>query len=94
MADVRHLAIEDTDEIINNFYENLYAQDGDEKPLLSNLNNAEKNALAKKDAELHKQPEIRELDAAVEKQTKILAANGVNGHEAIQEINGDHVVAN
>lgn len=93
MADVRHLAIEDTDEIINNFYENLYSEDGDEKPLLGNLTTAEKNALAKKDAELHQQPEVRELDAAVTKQTKVLATNGVNGHEAIEGISGDHAAA-
>ena len=89
MADVRHLAIEDTDNIINAFYDNLYVEKGHEKPLLDDLSTAEKNAFAKKEAELNTEAEAKQLNAIVEKQTEILATNGVDGHKDLDGLNGD-----
>lgn len=102
MADVRHLAMEDTDAIINAFYDNLYVEKGHEKPLLDDMTTEEKNAFARKEAEINKEPEAKELNHIVEKQTEIIAAaatattangeavNG-NGHTSIDGLNGDTV---
>ena len=79
MADVRHLAIEDTDAIINNFYENLYTEGGKEKPLLDDLTTGEEDKLATKEAELGSEPEKKVLDRVVDEQTEVLAATTLNG---------------
>ncbi|KAL8837099.1 MAG: hypothetical protein Q9170_002656 [Blastenia crenularia] len=60
MADVRKLAIEDTDVIINQFYHNLSSEH--EKPLLADLTQEEKKAFSKKEMELHSEPEMQKLD--------------------------------
>ncbi|KAL8729708.1 MAG: hypothetical protein Q9166_004536 [cf. Caloplaca sp. 2 TL-2023] len=60
MADVRKLAIEDTDVIINQFYHNL--TNNEEKPLLEDLTLEEKEAFAKKEKELNAEPEMQKLD--------------------------------
>ncbi|KAL8934273.1 MAG: hypothetical protein Q9211_005323 [Gyalolechia sp. 1 TL-2023] len=60
MADIRKLAIEDTDIIINQFYHNLSTEQ--EKPLLADLTLAEKKAFAKKEAELRDEPEMQKVD--------------------------------
>ncbi|KAL9593608.1 MAG: hypothetical protein Q9179_005794 [Wetmoreana sp. 5 TL-2023] len=60
MADVRKLAIEDTDVIINQFYHNLSAEQ--EQPLLADLTLEEKKAFAKKEMELNGEPEMQKLD--------------------------------
>ena len=93
MADVRHLAIEDTDAIINAFYENLYSEKGVEKPLLDDLTAAEKNKLAQKVAELSREPEAQQLNHVVDQQTDIIASNGIDGHAAVNGINGETTAA-
>ncbi|KAI4135573.1 MAG: hypothetical protein LQ341_005857 [Variospora aurantia] len=61
MADIRKLAIEDTDVIINQFYHNLSNEH--EKPLLSDLTLEEKKAFEKKELELNAEPEMNKLDS-------------------------------
>ena len=90
----RHLAIEDTDAIINAFYENLYAEQGVEKPLLGDMSAEEKAAFAKKEAELAKEPEARHLDQVVDQQTNVLAtAKGEEVHEGVNMMNGETAAA-
>ncbi|KAL8803533.1 MAG: hypothetical protein Q9182_003134 [Xanthomendoza sp. 2 TL-2023] len=60
MADVRKLAMEDTDIIINQFYRNL--RSNDEQPLLDDLTVEEKEAFAKKEKELNGEPEMQKLE--------------------------------
>lgn len=50
---------------------------------------AEKAEFARKEAELSKEPELQHLDQVVDQQTSVLATNGVDGHEAINGINGE-----
>lgn len=90
MADVRHLAIEDTDAIINAFYENLYSENGGEKPLLEDMTPQEQQKFAQKEAELNKEPESQQLNHVVEQQSGVLAkdGNGVDGHEGVGVLNG------
>jgi len=68
MADVRKLAIDDTDSIIRAFYDNLHSEQ--EKPLLPGLTAEEKKKLEKVEAELEAVPEKRKLDEAVEAQAE------------------------
>lgn len=89
MADVRHLAIEDTDSIINAFYENLYSEKAGEKPLLDDMTAEEKTAFAKKEAELSQEPESQHLDQIVDQQTSVLSRHDVNGHEGVNILNGE-----
>ena len=93
MADVRHLAIEDTDAIINAFYENLYSEKSDEKPLLDNMTAEEKQKYAQKEAELSQEPESNQLDQIVDQQTNVLAGHDVNGHEGVNVLNGETAAA-
>ena len=67
MADVRKLAIEDTDVIITQFYSNL--NNGHENPLLDDLTLEEKEQLAKKEAELKAEPEMQKIDRIAEAHT-------------------------
>lgn len=60
MADVRKLAIEDTDVIINQFYHNLSSET--EKPLLADLTLEEKKAFEKNEMELNGEPEMKKLE--------------------------------
>lgn len=93
MADVRHLAIEDTDAIINAFYENLYSEQSGEKPLLDDMTTEEKIQFAQKEAELSQEPESQHLDHIVDQQTNALAKHDVNGHEGVDVLNGDTAAA-
>lgn len=68
LADVRKLAIEDTDSIINAFFANL---NGESVPLLENMTEEEKKTFAKKEAELAAEPEKRKLDEVVDAQTEV-----------------------
>jgi len=68
LADVRKLAIEDTDSIINAFFANL---NGESVPLLENMTEAEKKTFAKKEAELSNVPEKQEIDQTVEAQADV-----------------------
>lgn len=93
MADVRHLAIEDTDAIINAFYENLYSEQNGEKPLLDDMTADEKTQFAKKEAELREEPESQHLDQIVDQQTSVLAKHDVNGREGVNVLNGETAAA-
>ena len=93
MADVRHLAIEDTDNIINAFYENLYSEKNAEKPLLADMTADEKTKFAQKEAELSQEPESQHLDQIVDQQTSALAKHEVNGHEGVNALNSEAAVA-
>ena len=86
----RHLAIEDTDAIINAFYENLYLHQ-DEKPLLEDMTVKEKAEFARREADLKKEPESQHLDQVVDQQTDILANSGINGHQSIGALDGEKV---
>lgn len=59
LADVRPLAIDDADSIIRNFHFNLHAEK--EKPLIE-LSGEEKKLFLKKEQELSKEGEKREID--------------------------------
>ncbi|KAL8993503.1 MAG: hypothetical protein Q9169_006291 [Polycauliona sp. 2 TL-2023] len=75
MADVRRLAIEDTDVIINQFYHNLNS-DQEDKPLLQDLTREEAEAFAKKERELNGVPEMERIEKVVEKQVNGEITNG------------------
>ncbi|KAI4281258.1 MAG: hypothetical protein L6R35_005690 [Caloplaca aegaea] len=80
MADIRKLAIEDTDVIINQFYHNLSSEH--EKPLLSDLTLEEKKAFEKKELELNAEPEMKKLDSLANAHT-----NGVvTDHASLERI--------
>ena len=88
------MAIEDTDAIINAFYENLYSEQGGEKPLLDDMSAEEKAAFAKKEKELSKEPESQHLDHVVDQQTSALAStNGDKVHEEVDMMNGETAAA-
>lgn len=89
MADVRHLAIEDTDAIINAFYENLYSDSNGEKPLLDDMTADEKKKFAQKEAELSQEPESNHLDQIVDQQTNALAKPDINSHESVNVLNSE-----
>ncbi|KAL8885348.1 MAG: hypothetical protein Q9215_006786 [Flavoplaca cf. flavocitrina] len=74
MADVRRLAIEDTDVIINQFYHNL--NNDQDKPLLDDLTLEEKAAFAKKEKELNGIPEMNKINDVVEAQVDGKVTNG------------------
>ncbi|KAK3177904.1 hypothetical protein OEA41_000036 [Lepraria neglecta] len=93
MADIRKLAIEDTDAIIHTFYENLYLGHGEEKPLLENMTPEERKKFAKKEAELSREPESKELDEVVEHQTDLLATNGIDSSNGVKTLNGEVAAA-
>lgn len=80
MADIRKLALEDTDIIINQFYHNLSSEQ--EKPLLTDLTPAEKEALAKKETELNDQPEMKSINDLAEAQTNGDATIMPNGFKS------------
>ncbi|KAL8938481.1 MAG: hypothetical protein Q9216_003871 [Gyalolechia sp. 2 TL-2023] len=82
MADIRKLALEDTDIIINQFYHNLNSEQ--EKPLLADLTLAEKKAFAKKETELRDEPEMQKVDNLADAHT-----NGiVTDHADAVQTNG------
>ncbi|KAL8967368.1 MAG: hypothetical protein Q9183_002956 [Haloplaca sp. 2 TL-2023] len=81
MADVRKLAIEDTDVIINQFYHNLNAEK--EQPLLADLTIEEKKAFEKKELELNGEPSMQRLDDLAEAHT-----NGVVTDHASRTLDG------
>ena len=67
LADVRPLAIDDADSIIRNFHFNLNAEQ--EKELIE-LSNEEKKLFLKKEQELSKEGEKRELDSKADAQAE------------------------
>ena len=93
MADVRKLAIEDTDAIINTFHENLYLGHGEEKPLLDDMTSEEREKFAQKEAELSREPQSKQLDEVVDRQTDVLAANGIESTNGVKTLNGDSAAA-
>lgn len=93
MADVRHLTIEDTDTIINAFYENLYSESIAKKPLLDDMTAHEEAEFAKKTAELSRELESTTLDGVVEKQANILATDDGDVQTDLKGLNGDKATA-
>lgn len=75
LADVRKIAIDDTDSIIRNFYANIHGHE--EKPLLDNLTEEEKKKFAKAEAELAGAGEKRPLDEVDDGSVAKKARNGV-----------------
>ena len=93
MADVRKLHIEDTDAIINQFHQNLYLDHGAEKPLLEDMTTEEREKFAQKEAELKQEPQSQQLDEVVDKQTDLLATNGINSTDGVEGLNGEVAAA-
>ena len=93
MADVRNLAIEDTDNIINAFYNNLYSESNGEKPLLDDMTAEEKEKFAQKEEELSREPEANQLDQIVDQQTSVLARQDLNSREGVSVLNGETAAA-
>lgn len=69
MADVRKIAIDDTDSIIRNFHFNLHSDE--EKPLLDGLSAEEEKKFQKAEAEVAAEPEQQELNAKVDAQAEV-----------------------
>ncbi|KAB8621917.1 hypothetical protein FH972_026026 [Carpinus fangiana] len=72
MADVRKLAIDDTDSIIRTYHNNLHAEN--EKPLLEGMTAEEQKLFDEKQKELLAVPEKRKLDAIADAQAEVPAA--------------------
>jgi homocitrate synthase len=64
IADIRKIALDDTDSIIRTYHHNLHAEE--EKPLLPGLTPAEEEKFAQAQKELVGLKEKRQLDAAVD----------------------------
>ena len=71
MADVRKLAMEDTDVIINTFHANLRSEQ--ERPLLDGLTVEEQKKFAEAERELNGESEKRKLDEDVDEQAEVPA---------------------
>jgi homocitrate synthase len=72
LADIRKIAIDDTDSIIRAFHHNLHNQE--ERPLLEGLSAEEQKKFVKAEKELAKEPEKRQLDAAADAEAEVPAA--------------------
>ncbi|MCJ1455321.1 Saccharopine dehydrogenase [Mycoblastus sanguinarius] len=70
LADVRKLAIDDTDQILNNFFSNLSAKHDKPLPLLDGMTAEEKTQFVEKERALRSEKELRDLDATVEAQVQ------------------------
>ena len=84
LADIRPIAIDDTDSILHTFHKQIMAgKDHSQiQNLLPNMTDKEKALLAQKEKELAKEPQKRAIDDDVDEQariTKKLRANGTNG---------------
>ena len=55
LADVRKLSIEDPDLVINNYYDNIMAGNGSNKPLLNGMTAKEQKFVEQKAADLTKE---------------------------------------
>ncbi|KAL8700819.1 MAG: hypothetical protein Q9224_000793 [Gallowayella concinna] len=86
MADVRRLAMEDTDIIINQFYRNLNSKQ--EQPLLDDLTVEEQQAFAKKEKELNGEPEMQKLKALANAHTNGVVTDHVEAPDANGHGNG------
>ncbi|KAL8682332.1 MAG: hypothetical protein Q9186_001608 [Xanthomendoza sp. 1 TL-2023] len=86
MADVRRLAMEDTDIIINQFYRNLNSKQ--EQPLLDDLTVEEQQAFAKKEKELNGEPEMQKLKALANAHTNGVITDHVEAPDANGHGNG------
>ena len=60
LADIRKIAVDDTDSIIRAFHHNLHNEE--ERPLLENLSAEEQKKLEQAEAELNSTKEKRQLD--------------------------------
>ncbi|KAF2651466.1 homocitrate synthase [Lophiostoma macrostomum CBS 122681] len=72
LADIRKIAIDDTDSIIRAFHHNLHNQE--ERPLLEGLSAEEQKKFVKAEQELAKEPEKRQLDEAADAEAEVPAA--------------------
>ena len=68
LADIRKIAVDDTDSIIRAFHHNLHNEE--ERPLLENLSAEEQKKLQAAEAELNTVKEKRQLDAQAEAETE------------------------
>ncbi|CAA9965054.1 hypothetical protein CFE70_007904 [Pyrenophora teres f. teres 0-1] len=69
IADIRKIALDDTDSIIRTYHNNLHAKE--EVPLLPGMTEEEKKKFAEAEAELNGVHEKRELDAAADAQAEV-----------------------
>jgi len=71
IADVRKIALDDTDSIIRTYHHNLHAEE--EKPLLAGMTAEEEKAFLEKEAELNGVKEKRDLDATADAEAEVPA---------------------
>lgn len=72
IADVRKIALDDTDSIIRTYHHNLHAEE--EKPLLPNLTQEEEKKFVEAEKELNGLKEQRDLSAAADAEAEISSA--------------------
>jgi homocitrate synthase len=72
IADVRKIALDDTDSIIRTYYHNLHSEQ--EKPLLPGMTAEEEKAFAEAEAELNGVKEKRDLDATADAEAEVPTA--------------------
>jgi homocitrate synthase len=72
IADIRKIALDDTDSIIRTYHNNLHAKE--EVPLLPGMTEEEKKKFAQAEAELNGVSEKRELDATADAQAEVPVA--------------------
>ncbi|KAH7115945.1 HMGL-like-domain-containing protein [Dendryphion nanum] len=72
LADVRKIAIDDTDAIIRAYHHNLHSEE--EKPLLDGLTREEQEKFQQKEQELTAVPEKRQLEQEADAQAEVPAA--------------------
>jgi homocitrate synthase len=72
IADIRKIALDDTDSIIRTYHNNLHATE--EVPLLPGMTEEEKKKFAEAEAELSGEKEKRQLDATADAQAEVPTA--------------------
>lgn len=72
IADIRKIALDDTDSIIRTYYHNLHSTE--EKPLLADLTAEEEKKFVKLEKELSDLPEKEDLDATADGEAEVPAA--------------------
>ena len=75
LADIRNIKVDDADAIIRAFHRSV--KTGQDIPLLPDMTEEEKQALAQKEVEENDIPEKRALDEVVDEQIAKKAKNGV-----------------
>ncbi|KAF1938199.1 homocitrate synthase [Clathrospora elynae] len=72
IADIRKIALDDTDSIIRTYHQNLHAKE--EVPLLPGMTEEEKKKFAEAEKELSGEKEKRQIEAAADAQAEVPAA--------------------